>query len=282
MTSDADATDPSDAAAPAAPAAPAVPATATGPVTVDATVDDPGEAIATAVAALREGRLAVVPTDTVYGVVADAFSTTATRRVFGAKRRSRRFPLAVLVRSPKQLPGLVTLVPEAAERLMAAYWPGPLTIVVPRDPNLLWDLGDDEGVVAVRMPLDDVALAVVRAVGPLACTSANLSGQAPATTVDNARQQLGDQVGVYVDGGRRGGGRPSTIVDLTRAEPAILRSGALDDDEVLTVARGELDPLGVATGRVFTTAGAGADDGADDGADEATGPPADDQEGDRP
>lgn len=242
-----------------------------GPVVVDATGEDPAEAIATAAGALREGRLVVAPTDTVYGVLADAFSTTGTRRVFGAKRRSRRFPLPVLVRSQKQLPGLVTLVPETAERLMAAYWPGPLTIVLPRDPNLLWDLGDDEGVVAVRMPLDEVTLALVRAVGPLACTSANLSGQAPATTVENARQQLGDQVAVYVDGGTRHGTPVSTVVDLTRAEPVVLRSGPLEDEEVLAVARGELDPLEVVTGQaVAEVAAPDPDDRRDDRPDEVT------------
>ena len=123
---------------------------------------DRDAAVARAVAALRAGLLAVLPTDTVYGVMADAFQPTATRRVFGAKRRSRRFPLPVLVRSPKQLLGLCPAVPEAADRLMAAYWPGPLTLVVRSDEGLSWDLGDARGTVAVRMPLDEVTLDVIR------------------------------------------------------------------------------------------------------------------------
>lgn len=200
-------------------------------------------AVERAVAALRAGTLAVLPTDTVYAVVADAFQPTATRRVFGAKRRSRRFPLPVLVRSPKQLLGLCPAVPEAADRLMAAYWPGPLTLVVRSDEGLSWDLGDARGTVAVRMPLDDVVLDVIREVGPLGGTSANLSGQPPATSARDALRSLGDQVEVYLDAGPRRAQRPSTIVDLTRAEPQVLRAGPVPEADVLAVVSGELDPL---------------------------------------
>jgi len=210
---------------------------------VDARGDGREDAVTRAAEALRAGDLVVLPTDTLYGVAADAFSADGTRAIFAAKRRSRRFPLPVLVRSPKQLAGLVTTVPEEAERLMAAYWPGGLTIVVPADANLMWDIGDNEGTVAVRMPFDDVALDVIRAVGPLAVTSANLSGQAPAPTAQAAQLQLGDAVSVFVDDGPRRDNRPSTIVDLTRPAPEILREGVLDSDEVLAVARGELDPM---------------------------------------
>lgn len=200
-------------------------------------------ALGRATAALRDGQVVVLPTDTVYAIAADAFNPTGTRRVFGAKRRSRRFPLPVLVRSPKQLLGLCTAVPRAADRLMAAYWPGPLTIVVGADPGLQWDLGDNRATVAVRMPLDDLVLEVVREVGPLAATSANLSGQPAASTATGAEQQLGDLVAVYLDDGPRGGTARSTVVDLTRAAPEVLREGALPTDDVLAVARGELDPL---------------------------------------
>lgn len=212
---------------------------------LDATGDERASAVSAAVEALQGGRLAVLPTDTVYGLAADAFSSVATARLFEAKRRSRRFPLPVLIRSPKQLAGLCTVVPEAAELLMAAYWPGPLTLVVPSEPNLAWDLGDAEGTVAVRMPLDDLTLDVVRNVGPLAVTSANLAGQPPAPTAAAAHQQLGDVVEVYLDDGPRRGRRPSTVIDLTRAVPAVLREGAIDGDEALRVARGELDPIDV-------------------------------------
>ena len=212
---------------------------------VAATASDRGEAIERAAQVLQSGGLVVLPTDTVYGVAADAFRSEATEKIFAAKRRSRRFPLPVLVRSPKQLLGLCTVVPDAADDLMAAYWPGALTMVVPSDPNLMWDLGESKGTVAVRMPLDDVTLEIIRAVGPLAVTSANLSGQPPAQTAEAAEQQLGDAVTLYVDDGPRRGSAPSTIVDLTRAEPHILREGGLPADEVLAVARGELDPMDV-------------------------------------
>lgn len=223
-------------------------------------------AVERAAEVLRDGRLVVLPTDTVYGVAADAFNTTGTRRIFGAKRRSRRFPLPVLVRSPKQLLGLCSSVPAAADRLMAAYWPGPLTILVAADPGLQWDLGDNGGVVAVRMPLDDLALDVIRQVGPIAVTGANLSGQPAATTAADAHLQLGDLVELYLDDGVRDAGATSTIVDVTRGTPEVLRRGALSDEDVLAVATGELDPL---TAAARVDGEVAEDDVGDDGADEA-------------
>ena len=203
-------------------------------------------AVARAVAALRGGHIVVLPTDTVYGVAADDFDHERTARIFRATARSRSLPLPVLVRSPKQLMGLVTRVPAEAERLMAAYWPGELTIVVRSDPNLTWDLGDADGTVAVRMPFDEVTLDVIRAVGPLAVTSANRSGLDPARTAAEAEVQLGEQVLVYVDDGPRESGAPSTIVDLTRREPHVLREGGIPGDEALAVARGEIAPHEIA------------------------------------
>lgn len=203
------------------------------------------DAVDQAAQALQAGSIVVLPTDTVYGVAADAFSHAGTRLAFIAKQRPRTYPLPVLVRTPKQLAGLCTLVPEAADRLAAAYWPGPLTIVVGAEPNLAWDLGESQGTVAVRMPLDDVALDVIRAVGPLAVTSANRSGQPAATTIEEAREQLGEHVALYLDDGPRTSLRPSTIVDLTRRRPHILREGAVPGAQALAVARGELDPTEV-------------------------------------
>lgn len=208
-------------------------------ITVDATGENRPKAIAQTAEALRQGGLAVVPTDTVYGVAADAFDPDATAAVFAAKQRSRTHPLPILIHSPKQLPALVAAVPPAAERLMAAYWPGALTLVVPASPDLQWDIGDNDGTVAVRMPFDDVTLEVIRQVGPLAVTSANRSGEPPATGVQEARMALGDQVAVYLDDGPRTDSRPSTIVDLTRAEPFLIRDGDLAPDEVMATARGD-------------------------------------------
>lgn len=223
---------------------------------LDVSGDDRDAAIERAVEALQAGRLVVLPTDTVYGVAADAFSPEATGRIFDAKDRARAHPLPVLIRSQKQLPALTPLEDEALDRLIAAYWPGPLTIVLPAQPGLQWDLGRNDGTVAVRMPLDDVALALISQVGPLAVTSANLSGRPPGPTAADALAQLGDAVDLYLDDGPRDGGSPSTIVDLTRREPGILREGALDATEVLAVARGERDPFSVAP---TETAGSPAD-----------------------
>ena len=210
---------------------------------LDVTGDGREDAVLRATESLRHSRLIVLPTDTYYGVAADAFDPQGTGALFAAREQPRRVPLSVLVRSPKQLAGLTTIVPETAERLVAAYWPGPLTIVLHAEPNLRWDLGRNEGTVAVRMPLDDVALAVVRAVGPLALTGASRRGTPAPTTAGAALDQLGDTVDLYLDDGPRPGGAGSTIVDLTRAAPHILRAGTLDNDEVLAVARGDLDPF---------------------------------------
>ena len=215
---------------------------ANAPTVVDA-ANDRVHAITAAADALRAGGLVVLPTDTVYGLAADAFHQKGTARIFTAKQRSRSLPLPVLVRSPKQLLGLCTDLPQAAERLMAAYWPGPLTLVVPAQPAMQWDLGRTEGTIGVRMPLDDIALDVIRQVGPLAVTSANTSGSPAARTIDEAISQLGDSVEVYVDGGPREGGAASTVVDLTRSTATILRGGDLDEDDVAAVAEGTLDPL---------------------------------------
>lgn len=211
-----------------------------GPLVLPADRED---ARARAAEALGRGGVVVLPTDTLYGIAADAFDPIGCARVFAAKARPRAMPLPVLVRSPKQLVGLVGEPDERAGRLMAAYWPGALTLVVPALPGLRWDLGDADGTVAVRMPADDVALDVIARVGPLAVTSANRSGQPPASTCTDALAQLGADVDVYLDGGPRGEGLASTIVDLTGAEPRVLRVGALAVEDVLDVAAGRLGPI---------------------------------------
>lgn len=210
---------------------------------LDASGEHRADAVAAAADALRAGGAVVLPTDTVYGVAADAFNPAGTARVFAAKGRSRELPLPVFVHSPKQLPGLAAHVGDEAERLMAAFWPGALTIVLAAQVGLRWDLGESDGTVAVRMPLDDVALAVVRAVGPLAATSANRSGTPPATTAQQAAEALGDDVEVVLDDGPRTTSIPSTIVDLTRAVPYVIRAGAIDEGLVFAVANGAIEPL---------------------------------------
>ena len=184
--------------------------------------------------AIGRGELVVLPTDTVYGVAADAFSARAVQGLLDAKGRGRQSPPPVLVAGIATLRALVAEVPEPVERLVEAFWPGGLTIVLPSQPSLSWDLGDTHGTVAVRMPLHRVALALLELTGPMAVTSANRTGQPPATTVDEAVDQLGDAVRVYLDGGPTSSAA-STIVDVTGAVPRVLRAGPVDLDRLRAV-----------------------------------------------
>jgi L-threonylcarbamoyladenylate synthase len=192
-----------------------------------------------AVAELQDANIVVVPTDTVYAIVADAFETEATQRVFSVKQRGHQLPLGVVIRSPRQINGLVAEVPECAERLMASYWPGPLTLVFNDSAGLSWDLGDTLGTIAIRLPTDDLLLELCAEIGPLACTAARTHGGAMPYTVEEAQRQLGDQVAVYVDGGRRDG-QVSTVVDVTRGWAEVLRSGAIPDRHIEQVAIGQV------------------------------------------
>lgn len=189
---------------------------------------------------LGAGRLAVVPTDTVYAIVADAFAPQATRRLLRARGAGRNRPLPVLVERPRQISGLAQGVSEAVDRLVAAYWPGPLTIALRVADGLGWDLGNTAGTVALRQPDDDWLRDVIAEVGPLAATGACRRGKPPATTVDAAREQLGEAVALYLDGGVREE-RRSTIVDASRGEGIeVLRTGAIDADDLAQVAAGDL------------------------------------------
>ncbi|AWK71959.1 MULTISPECIES: L-threonylcarbamoyladenylate synthase [Rhodococcus] len=185
--------------------------------------------------ALKAGRLVVLPTDTLYGIGADAFDGDAVAALLRAKGRGRDMPVPVLVGSWNTIDGLVYSVRPHTRDLIRAFWPGGLSLVVEQAPSLAWDLGDTRGTVMLRMPLHPVALELLREVGPLAVSSANVSGQPPATTVQEARDQLGGSAGVYLDGGRAEQGRASTIVDLTGASPRILREGAVPTGDVADV-----------------------------------------------
>jgi L-threonylcarbamoyladenylate synthase len=205
------------------------------------TVFDCGDAaqrtagIASAVSAAKGGRLVVLPTDTVYGIGADAFDGAAVAALLSAKGRGRDMPVPVLVGSWHTIDGLVYTVPHTARELIRAFWPGALSLVVHQAPSLQWDLGDAHGTVMIRMPLHPVAIDVLREVGPMAVSSANISGRAPAVTADEARQQLGDLVEVYLDGGPAAAQAASTIVDLTGPAPKILRSGPISAEQIGTV-----------------------------------------------
>jgi L-threonylcarbamoyladenylate synthase len=199
--------------------------------------------IASAVSAVKDGRLVVLPTDTVYGVGADAFDPAAVTALLAAKGRGRDMPVPVLVGSWQTIDGLAFAVPEAARELIHAFWPGALSIVVQQAPSLQWDLGEGRGKVMVRMPLHPVAIELLREVGPMAVSSANISGRPPAITADDARRQLGELVGVYLDAGPSQQQAASTIIDLTGPTPHILREGPVGADEIATVLGLEADTL---------------------------------------
>jgi len=195
-----------------------------------------------AVAALRRGELVVLPTDTVYGIAADAFSPTAVAALLEAKGRGRDMPVPVLVGAWRTLDGLAEDVTPRVRSLVETFWPGGLTLLVRAAPSLLWDLGETRGTVAVRMPLHPVALAVLEQTGPLAVSSANRSGLAPAPDAAEAARQLGTAVQVYLDGDRTVGGAASTIVDLTGERPRLLRAGAVTEKELMELLP-DLEPL---------------------------------------
>ena len=193
------------------------------------------DAVAAAAAAVKSGRLVVMPTDTVYGIGADAFDSRAVAGLLAAKGRGRDMPVGVLVGSWDTIDGLVLYVPDTARELVRAFWPGALSLVVQQAPSLQWDLGDARGTVMLRMPLQPVALELLRQTGPMAVSSANVSGLPPATTAAQAQGQLGDLVDVYLDGGPSQQQAASTILDLTGPAPRILREGPVSAQAIADV-----------------------------------------------
>lgn len=199
---------------------------------------DPGQrslGIASAVGALKGGRLVVMPTDTVYGIGADAFDNTAVAALLSAKGRGRDMPVGVLVGSWHTIEGLVYTMPNGARDLIRAFWPGALSLVVTQAPSLQWDLGDARGTVMLRMPLHPVAIELLRQVGPMAVSSANISGRSAALDAGEARDQLGDLVDVYLDAGPAQEQGASTILDLTGTAPRILRAGPISAEQIAEV-----------------------------------------------
>ena len=212
--------------------------------------DDDGLAEGTSQArtAIENGDLIVLPTDTVYGIGADAFSATAVASLLAAKGRGRQSPPPVLIPALATLDALAESVPQEARDLAGAFWPGGLTIVLPAQPSLSWDLGETKGTVALRMPNNPVALALLRSTGPLAVSSANKTGMPAATTAQEAEGMLGDSVQIYLDGGQVGGDyaesgvteTSSTIVDATALASGsgkirILRHGVISDEQIREV-----------------------------------------------
>lgn len=198
------------------------------------------EAVTAASQAVQRGDLVVIPTDTVYGIGADAFDADAVKDLLEAKGRGRNMPPPVLVSSATTVDALAVDLPGYARALIEAFWPGPLTLVCRQQPSLQWDLGDTRGTVAIRMPDHEVALAVLERTGPLAVSSANKTGQPAATDVDAVLEMLGEDVAVIVDAGASPGGQASTIVDVTGTQGRVLRRGALSLDDLNEA----LEPLG--------------------------------------
>ena len=208
-----------------------------------ADADQRATGIASAVSAVKGGRLVVMPTDTVYGIGADAFDSDAVGALLSAKGRGRDMPVGVLVGSWTTIDGLVYSVPRTARELIRAFWPGALSLVVAQAPSLQWDLGDANGNVMLRMPLHPVAIDLLREVGPMAVSSANISGRPAAVTAGEARDQLGELVEVYLDAGPADQQAASTIVDLTGAHPRILRAGPISADDIARVLQVEAATL---------------------------------------
>ena len=193
------------------------------------------QGLAEAEAALRRGDLVVMPTDTVYGIAAEAFDPVAVDGLLKAKDRGRDMPPPVLVGTVRAAMALVMDLDDPGKDLIDEFWPGALTIVCRASPTLVWDLGETKGTVAVRMPLHQVALDLLKRTGPLAVSSANASGRPAATTCDEALAQLGDSVAVYLDSGPCPGDVPSTIVDLTGSVPRLLRQGVISVERLREV-----------------------------------------------
>jgi L-threonylcarbamoyladenylate synthase len=204
------------------------------------TPDEREAAVTAAGRAVQQGRLVVLPTDTVYGIGADAFDADAVSDLLDAKGRGREMPPPVLISAATTLDAIATGVPGYARALVDAFWPGPLTLVCIQQSSLQWDLGDTRGTVAVRMPDHEVALELLERTGPMAVSSANLTGRAAATNADEAEEMLGEYVDVIVDAGETPGKEASTIIDVTGSQGRVLRRGALSLEELNAV----LEPLG--------------------------------------
>ncbi|TCC03014.1 threonylcarbamoyl-AMP synthase [Kribbella soli] len=201
----------------------------------DFTGDELAPAYRAAVDAIEAGDLVVLPTDTVYGLAADAFKADAVQRLLDAKGRGRDMPPPVLISVVESLDALATDIPDNGRKLCEEFWPGPLTVICHAQTSLMWDLGETQGTVALRVPDHENTRELLSRTGPLAVSSANKSGQPAALDVYDAEEQLGESVAVYLDGGEATGGQPSTIVDLTGDTPRVIRVGALTVEQLRAV-----------------------------------------------
>ena len=182
------------------------------------------DAIPQALQILKRGGLVAFPTDTVYGVGALVYDAVAVESIYSAKDRPVEKAIPVLICGPEDLEKVAADVPPIAAKLAARFWPGPLTLVVPKHPNLP-DVVSAAPTVGVRVPDHPVARALLRAAGPMAVTSANISGEASPKTVEEVSLQLNGRIPLILDGGETPGGVPSTVVNCLGTEPVILREG---------------------------------------------------------
>lgn len=199
--------------------------------------------------ALGRTELVVLPTDTVYGIAANAFSPEAVQALLDAKGRGRQSPPPVLVTGLNQARALVDSIPDAAIKLAETFWPGALTMIFKAQPSIDWDLGETRGTVALRVPDHKIALALIEETGPLAVSSANLTGQPAAITCQQAFDYLQESVAVYLDSGSSPKGEASTILDMTNLVDSydsngnltttgsvkVIRRGALSEAKIRSV-----------------------------------------------
>jgi tRNA threonylcarbamoyl adenosine modification protein (Sua5/YciO/YrdC/YwlC family) len=191
--------------------------------------------------AIGRGELIVLPTDTLYGIGADAFNAKAVRSLLDAKGRGRSTPPPVLIGDASALDALAVDIPDVARTLTEKFWPGPLTLVLHAQPSLTWDLGETKGTVGLRIPASQEAIALLKETGPMAVSSANLHGEPSATNAEQAFDYFGESVPVYLNAGESSVGVASTILDLTNAQNKvirILRQGALRQSEIEPFAEG--------------------------------------------
>jgi L-threonylcarbamoyladenylate synthase len=196
-----------------------------------AKVDD--ATLARAIEALRTGDPIVYPTETFYGIGADAFSTDALERIFAIKGRDAAKTIALIAHDEASAFAIASEVPDLARRLARAFWPGPLTIVMPARDGIPVALVGSGGGIGVRVSSHPLARALAHGLGhPITATSANLSGAAPARTTAEANAALGDQIKVFVEGGTLPGGMPSSVVQCDRDGWRLLREGAIGADQI--------------------------------------------------
>jgi len=199
-------------------------------VTEILSIENP-KAIPTAKRVIREHGIIVFPTDTIYGIAADAFSTIGISKIYQVKQRPKDKALPVLIGDLKQLDSLILPISQKANRIATAFWPGPLTLIMPKGPKVPLEL-TPYPTIGIRMPDLTFTLQLLVETGPLATTSANLSGGSNPITVQDVIDQLGGQIDLILDGGPTPGSTASTVVDVTGPEIKILRQGPIKKEDL--------------------------------------------------